>query len=343
MACAEETRQAPAKRSKSARPTGIAMSDKPAILVVQPHLAPIAAMLDADFTVWRLWMGPPLEASHTIRALVVAGEFPLDRALAESLPELGLIASFTAGIEGVDLAWARERGLRVSHSPGVNQDDAADLAIGLLLAAWRGLIEGDAIVREGRWRPTEKRITHSLGGRRLGIVGLGAIGEAIARRAEAFGLAVAWWGPNEKPDAPWPRAPSLLSLAGESDVLIVAARADEGNRGLIDRAVIEALGPQGLLVNVARGQLVDEAALIAALKEGRLGMAALDVFETEPTPADRWASVPNVLLSPHTAGSTSAAVPQMLELTRENLRRFFAGEQLANPVVELEPGRDEPD
>ena len=319
------------------------MSDKPAILVVQPHLAPIAAMLDADFTVWRLWMGPPLEASHTIRALLVAGEFPLDRSLAESLPELGLIASFTAGIEGVDLAWARERGLRVSHSPGVNQDDAADLAIGLLLAAWRGLIEGDAIVREGRWRPTEKRITHSLGGRRLGIVGLGAIGEAIARRAEAFGLAVAWWGPNEKPDAPWPRAASLLSLAGESDVLIVAARADEGNRGLIDRAVIEALGPQGLLVNVARGQLVDEAALIAALNEGRLGMAALDVFETEPTPADRWASVPNVLLSPHTAGSTSAAVPQMLELTRENLRRFFAGEPLANPVVDPESDLEEPD
>lgn len=319
------------------------MSDKPAILVVQPHLAPIAAMLDADFTVWRLWMGPPLEASHTIRALVVAGEFPLDRALAESLPELGLIASFTAGFEGVDLAWARERGLRVSHSPGLNQDDAADLAIGLMLAAWRGLIEGDAIVREGRWRPTEKRITHSLGGRRLGIVGLGSIGEAIARRAEALGLDVAWWGPNEKPDAAWPRAASLLELARESDILIVAARADEGNRGLVDRAVIEALGPQGLLVNVARGQLVDEAALIAALRDGRLGMAALDVFETEPTPADRWAGVPNVLLSPHAAGSTSAAVPQMLALTRENLRRFFAGEPLANPVVELEVDLEEPD
>lgn len=319
------------------------MSDKPAILVVQPHLAPIAAMLDADFTVWRLWLGPPLEASHTIRALVVAGEFPLDLGLAESLPALGLIASFTAGYEGVDLAWARQRGLRVSHSPGVNQDDVADLAIGLMLAAWRGLIEGDAIVREGRWRPTEKRITRSLRGRRLGIVGLGAIGEAIARRAEAFGLAIAWWGPNEKPEASWPRAADLLALARESDVLIVAARADEENRSIIDAAVIEALGPQGLLVNVAQGQLIDEAALIAALRAGRLGMAALDVFESEPTPVDRWARVPNVLLSPHVAGSTSAAVPQMLELTRENLRRFFAGEPLANPVVELEPDSEESD
>jgi len=310
------------------------MSDKPAVLIVQPHLAPIGLMLEADFTVWRLWLGPPLEASHSIRALVVAGEFPLDRALAESLPELGLIACFTAGYDGVDLVWARERGLKVSHSPGVNHEDVADQALGLMLAAWRGLLEGDALVREGRWRPTEKRITHSLAGMKLGIVGLGAIGEAVARRAETFGLEIAWWGPNEKPDAKWPRAGSLLALAGDSDILIVAARASDDNRGLIDRGVIEALGPQGLLVNVARGQLVDEKALIAALKDGRLGMAALDVFETEPTPAARWADVPNVVLSPHTAGATSAALPKMLALTRENLHRFFAGEQLVNPVVE---------
>jgi lactate dehydrogenase-like 2-hydroxyacid dehydrogenase len=310
------------------------MTEKPAILVVQPHLAPIAAMLEADFTVWRLWLGPPLEASHTIGALVVAGEFPLDQALVESLPELGLIACFTAGYDGVDLAWAAERGLKVSHSPGVNHEDVADQAMGLLLAAWRGLIEGDAIVREGRWRPTEKRITTSLAGRHLGIVGLGAIGEAVARRAETFGLKVAWWGPNDKTKAPWPRAESLLALAEASDILIVAARAGAENRGLIDRLVIEALGPQGLLINVARGQLVDEGALIAALRDGRLGMAALDVFEIEPTPARRWADVPNVVLSPHTAGATSGALPKMVALTRENLRRFFAGEPLANAVVE---------
>jgi len=310
------------------------MSDKPAILVVQPHLAPVAAMLEAEFAVWRLWQGPPLEASHTIRALVVAGEFPLDRHLAESLPGLGLIACFTAGYDGVDLAWARERGLKVSHSPGVNHEDVADQAIGLMLAAWRGLVEGDAIVREGRWRPTEKRITPSLAHRKLGIVGLGAIGEAVGQRAQAFGLEVAWWGPNDKPDAPWPRADSVLALAEASDILIVAARAGDENQRLIDRPVIDALGPHGLLVNIARGQLVDERALIAALKAGRLGMAALDVFEAEPTPAERWRDVPNVVLSPHTAGATSAAIPKMVELTRENLRRFFAGEPLANPVVE---------
>ena len=258
----------------------------------------------------------------------------MDRALAESLPKLGLIACFTAGYDGVDLAWAADRGLKVSHSPEVNHEDVADQAIGLLLASWRGLFEGHAIVLEGRWRPTEKRITPSLAGRRLGIVGLGAIGEATARRAETFGLRVAWWGPNDKPDARWPRADSLVALAEASDILIVAARAGEATRGLIDRAVIEALGPGGLLINVAHGHLVDEDALIAALKSERLGMAALDVFAAEPTPAERWATCPTSCSSPHTGEATSAALPKMVALTRENLRRYFAGEPLANAVVD---------
>src|SRR5579871_3702871 len=134
------------------------MSDKPAILIVQPHLAAIAAMLETDFTVWRLWQAPPLEASATIGAIVVAGEFPVDRALAESLPRLGLIACFTAGYDGVDLAWASERGLKVSHSPGVNHEDVADHAMGLLLAGWRRIAEGDRLVRAGAWARTEKMI-----------------------------------------------------------------------------------------------------------------------------------------------------------------------------------------
>jgi lactate dehydrogenase-like 2-hydroxyacid dehydrogenase len=311
------------------------MSDsKPAILLVHPHLAPLGPMLEEEFTVWRLWLGPPLEASATIRALVVAGEAPIDQALAEGLPKLGLIACFTSGYDGIDLYWARARGLKVSHSPAVNHEDVADHAIGLMLAAWRRIVEGDALVRGGFWRPDEKLVTPSLGGRRVGIVGLGAIGEAVARRAEAFGVKIAWWGPREKPQAPWPRAESLQALARESDILILAARLSDENRGLIEAGVLDALGPHGLLVNISRGGLVDEEALIAALQDGRLGMAALDVFAAEPTPAERWAEVPNVVLSPHAAGATTGALPKMLALTRENLRRFFAGEPLVNPVIE---------
>ncbi|MFI4973486.1 MAG: 2-hydroxyacid dehydrogenase [Caulobacterales bacterium] len=310
------------------------MPDKPALLIIQPHLGVLTPFFEADYTVWRLWEAPPLEATRAIRAIVTAGEYPLDRALAEHLPNLGLIACFTAGYDGVDLVWARERGLKVSHSPGVNHEDVADHAMGLVLGSWRRIVEGDRALRAGEWHAYEKVMTPSLAGKRLGVVGLGAIGEAVARRAEAFGLRVGWWGPRAKADAPWPRARGLLALAAASDILVVAARADEGNRGLISREVIEAVGPTGLLVNVSRGQLVDEDALIAALKDGRLGSAALDVFESEPTAPERWADVPNTVLTPHTAGATAAALPKMVELTRENLRRFFAGKRLVNPVVE---------
>jgi lactate dehydrogenase-like 2-hydroxyacid dehydrogenase len=175
-------------------------------------------------------------------------------------------------------------------------------------------------------------ITPSLKGQRLGIVGLGSIGEAVARRAEAMRMPVRWWGPREK-TSPWTRSDSLLELARDSDILVVACKADESNRGLISRAVIEALGSQGLLVNVARGQLVDETALIAALKDGRLGQAALDVFEDEPTDPARWADVPNTVLTPHTGGATTEAVQGMLMLLIQNLRAAFAGEPLVTPVT----------
>ena len=310
------------------------MSDKPALLIMQPHLAFLGPVLEADFTVWRFWEGPPLEATETIEALVVAGEFPVDKHLAESLPQLGMIACFTSGFDGVDLVWARERGLKVTHSPGANSEDVADHAMGLILAAWRRIAEGDRLLRAGGWKPQEKMITPSLRGRRLGIVGLGGIGVALAERAAAFGVEISWWGPRRKPDAPWSRAETLLELARASDILVVACRVTEETRGLVTREVIEAVGPDGLLVNVSRGQVVDEDALIAALKDGRLGMAALDVFAEEPTPPERWKDVPNTVLTPHTAGATHAAVPRMIALTRENLRRFFAGEDLVNPVAD---------
>jgi lactate dehydrogenase-like 2-hydroxyacid dehydrogenase len=309
-------------------------ASKPALLIVHPHLGFLGPILEPDFTVWRFWEGPPLEAVGAIRALVVAGELPIDRHLAESLPKLGLIACFTSGYDGVDLAWARGRGVQVSHSPGVNHEDVADHAMGLIIAAWRKIVSGDGEVRAGAWKPTAKTITASLGGRKLGIVGLGGIGAALARRADAFDLVTSWWGPREKPDAPWPRVESLTALAAASDILAVTCRAAPETVGLISREVIDALGPDGLLVNVSRGQVVDEDAVIAALKAGRLGMAALDVFQNEPTPPERWREAPNTVLTPHTAGATAAAVPKMVALTRENLRRFFAGEALANPVPE---------
>lgn len=294
------------------------MTQRPAVLIVQPHLGPIAPFLESAYDVHRLWEGPPVEAEALIQAVVVAGEFPLDPALIERLPRLRHVACFTAGYDGIDPAWCRARGLEVTHAPGVNHEDVADHAIGLILAAHRRIASGDADVRAGRWTPQSKTITRSLGGLKVGIVGLGAIGEAVARRAEAMRMTVRWWGPRPK-EAAWPRADTLLDLAKASDVLVVACRADESNRGLISSEVVQALGPDGLLVNVARGQLVDEDAVIAALRSGRLGGAALDVFETEPTDAGRWAEAPNTVLTPHTGGATTQAVQAMLGLLLQNL------------------------
>jgi lactate dehydrogenase-like 2-hydroxyacid dehydrogenase len=299
---------------------------------MQRHLAPLTAFLESEYTVYRFWEGPPAEAQGQIRALVVAGEFPLDKALIESLPTLSLIACFTSGYDGIDVDWCRARGLPVTHAPGVNHEDVADHALGLILAARRQIAAGDRALRAGDWTADSKIITPSLKGQRLGIVGLGSIGEAVARRGEAMRMPVRWWGPREKA-SPWTRSGSLLELARDSDILVVACKADESNRGLISGAVIEALGPQGLLVNVARGQLVDETALIAALKDGRLGQAALDVFEEEPTPAERWTDVPNTVLTPHTGGATTEAVQGMLMLLIQNLRAAFAGEPLVTPVA----------
>ncbi|MDZ4364083.1 2-hydroxyacid dehydrogenase [Brevundimonas sp.] len=309
------------------------MTHTPAILIMQPHLAPLTAVLEGAFTVHRFWEGPPVEAAAEIGAMVVAGEYPLDKALIERLPKLKLIACFTSGYDGIDVAWCQSRGLAVTHAPGVNHEDVADHALGLILAARRMIVSGDAQVRSGAWTAETRTITPSLKDQRLGIVGLGAIGEAVARRAETFRMSVTWWGPREKPAA-WPRADSLIALARDSDILVLACKADETNRGLISGAVIDALGPQGLLVNVARGQLVDEDDLITALTSGRLGQAALDVFETEPTPAARWSGVPNLVLTPHTGGATTAGVQGMLMLLFQNLQAAFADQPLVTPVID---------
>ena len=309
------------------------MTDRPALLIMQRHLGPLTAFLESQWTVYRFWEGPPVEAQADIRALVVAGEFPLDKALIERLPNLSLIACFTSGYDRIDIDWCRARGLPVTHAPGVNHEDVADHAIGLVLAARRQIAAGDRDLRAGAWTVDSKMITPSLNGQRVGVVGLGSIGGAVARRAEALRMAVKWWGPREK-SAAWPRAASLLDLARDSDILIVACKADDDNIGLISREVIEALGPHGLLVNVARGQLVDEDALIAALKDGRLGQAALDVFVEEPTEAARWADVPHTVLTPHTAGATTEAVQGMLALLTRNLEAAFTGAPLVTPVTE---------
>ncbi|AQR61581.1 hydroxyacid dehydrogenase [Brevundimonas sp. LM2] len=307
------------------------MPHRPAVLIMPPQLGRLTPFLEGSYRVFHLWEGPPVEAQADIQAIVVVGEAPLDKAVIERLPNLKLIACFTSGYDAIDLDWCAARGLPVTHAPNVNHEDVADHALGLILAARRQIVCGDRALRAGDWRMEHRLITPSMRGQRVGIVGLGRIGEALARRLEPLGCPVAWWGPRDRP-SPWPRADSLLGLAATSDILVVACRADDTNRGLISSDVIAALGPTGLLVNVARGSLVDEDAVIAALASGSLGQAALDVFEREPTDPARWADVPNTVLTPHTAGATTEAVQGMLMLLIRNLAAAMAGEPLVTPV-----------
>lgn len=313
-------------------------AEKPHVLLSHEMLMPLQPLLEGAYVVHRLWDHPDRMAfldgpGREVRAIVHAGEMLLSRDILAEMPRLGLIACVSVGYDGVDVSWCKAHGIAVTHSTGLNAADVADHAVGLVLAAWRGIVEGDQRLRGGHWSHAERMAPrHGLRGRKAGIVGLGHIGEAVATRLKVFDMKVAWWGPRAK-ESDYPRAESLMALARESDVLVVCARPDPSNRHLINKAVIEAVGPQGLIVNVARGSLIDEDALIEALRAGALGMAALDVFETEPTPAARWADVPRTVLTPHTAGATLDSLPAMVSLTLENLRRYFHDEPLATPVA----------
>ncbi len=309
-------------------------ADRPPILVVPRALAALAGVLENAYTVHRFWEGPPSDVAPAIRAIVTLGDTSLERPLLDSLTNLGLVAYFSAGHESFDAAWAKDRGVAGSHSQAVNAEDTADLAIGLIYASVRNIVVGDRQVRAGAWDRSARLMSGTLAGKKVGVVGLGSIGAAVASRCEALRMTPSWWGPREKPDAVWPRAASLVELARNSDILVVTSKSDESNRGLISKEVIEALGPTGLLVNIARGRLVDEPALIAALKNGDLGAAALDVFETEPTPPEAWANVPNTVLTPHIGGATHASVQAMLVQLMENLAAFHAGAPLPNPIRE---------
>lgn len=270
------------------------------------------------------------ELAGSIEVIVTSGD-ALDTRLLDALPNLKLVACWTTGYEGIDSAHLRARGIALTTAAGANAHDVADHAIALFLAWWHAVPRADRAVRDGRWRDGMAP-RPSLRGKRAGVVGLGRIGMDIASRAEALGMAVAWWGPRAKPAARYPLAASLVALARDSDVLFVASRAMPANAGQIDREVLAALGADGVLVNVSRGFLVDEPALIAALEKRAIAGAALDVFAEEPVDASVWSRFDNVVLTPHTAGFTQEGGAAMFAQLRENIRRHFAGEPLLTPV-----------
>lgn len=314
------------------------MSMKPEIILVEPMMAPIEAALDAAYVVHRLPKGVErerllAEVGPRVRAVVTGGATGAGNDLLAALPELGIIAINGVGTDKVDLELCRRRGIRVSTTLGTLTDDVADMAFGLMLSTLRRITEGDRFVRAGRWLEGGLPLGRKLTGKRLGIFGLGQIGRAIAKRAAGFDMEIAYTDRAAVDGVPYRFLPSLVGLAGAVDILVIAASASAETKGIVNRAVFDALGPNGALINVARGSLVDEPELVAALTEGRLGCAGLDVFADEPRVPPALFGLDSVVLVPHQASATIETRTAMGELVLANLEAYFTGRALPTAVV----------
>ena len=272
-----------------------------------------------------------------LRGIAASGESKVSAALIAQLPALEIISVMGVGYDGVDVAAAKARGVMVTHTPDVLNDDVADLAIGLMLSAARQLPAADRYVRDGLWPKGAMPLARKMSGARLGIVGMGRIGQAIAHRALAFGMSVAYTARSAKPELPYRYLPTAKALAAEVDFLVLITPGGAATRKLIDAEVLQALGKgkgEGILVNVARGSVVDEAALIDALERGVIAGAGLDVFEAEPQVPERLRAIPHAVFTPHVGSATQATRQAMADLAFNNLKAHFAGKPVLTPVPE---------
>jgi hydroxypyruvate reductase len=310
---------------------------KPDILLIEPMMPEVEAQLDAAYRVHRLFQANDraaliAEIGPSIRAIVTGGAHGASNEVVDALPALEIIAINGIGTDAVDLERARARSVRVTTTPDVLTEDVADLALGLMLATSRRICVADRFVRAGRWPSGHLELSARVNGKRLGIFGLGHVGRAVARRAEGFGMPIAYTE-RHAADVAYRFVPVLEDLARDSDFLVIAASGGPATRGIVNRPVLDALGPTGTLINVARGSVVDERELVAALAEGRLGGAGLDVFAHEPdVPPALWA-MDNVVLQPHQASATVETRHAMAELVLANLAAHFAGREPLTPVV----------
>ncbi|GGE10342.1 dihydrofolate reductase [Polymorphobacter glacialis] len=313
---------------------------QPEILIAAPMLPVVMDALAARFRVHHLWEQPDKaafldETGLRIRGLAVSTLFGrVDAALLDRLPGLEIIASFGVGYDNVDAAGAAARGVIVTNTPGVLDEEVADLTLGLLLATLRQIPQADRYLREGRWTERSFPLSATLRGRRVGIIGLGRIGKAVARRLAAFDVEVAYHGRSRQPGAHYAFHATAIELAAASDVLIVLAPGGPATSHIVDAAVLAALGPGGVLVNVSRGSLVDQPALIAALQTGVILAAGLDVYDDEPRVPAALIALPNTVLLPHIGSGSFATRNAMGSLVADNLIAWFETGRPLTPVAE---------
>lgn len=274
-------------------------------------------------------------AGPRVRGLVQGGGTVTPTALLDQLPQLEIISVFGVGYDGVPVDYCRTRGILVTHTPDVLTDDVADLATALVLMTARGLVAAERFVRSGEWSRGGPPLTNRLGGKTAGILGLGRIGKAIGRRLEALGMRVAYTGRKPQADVAWRYVPTLAALAAHADFLVVACPGGAATHHLVDAGVLAALGAKGTLINIARGTIVDEPALVDALRRGVIRGAGLDVFADEPNVPPPLLAMDNVVLLPHVGSATRETRQAMADLCRANLDAWFAGQPVPARIPEL--------
>jgi lactate dehydrogenase-like 2-hydroxyacid dehydrogenase len=311
---------------------------KSEIVLVCPLYEPTMQQLEKMFTVHRLWeakdQGALLkQARDRVRAISTMGAVGCKADLMDALPKTEIIACFGVGVDAIDLEAAKQRKIAVTNTPDVLTECVADLGMTLLLSIARRIPQADRFVREGKWLKANYPLCQHVGGRTMGIVGLGRIGQAVAKRAEAFGIKVVYYGRRKNPAVSYSYYGDLKKMAADVDYLMLTVPGGAATKHLVNADVLKALGPEGTLINLARGSIVDEKALVQALKDGSLGAAALDVFEAEPKVPEALLAMDNVVLQPHQGSATHETRAAMGQLVVDNLKAHFEGKPLLTRVV----------
>ena len=312
---------------------------KPEILQIAPMMPHVEAALNDAYRVHRLWEAEDraaflAEVGAEVRGVATSGHHGIPMPIMVALPKLEIVASYGVGYDAIDTAACKARNVRVTNTPDVLNDAMAEITVGLMIALCRRIPQSDQYVRQGRWAADGNYpLTGEMNGAHVGILGLGRIGSEIARRLQAFKMRISYHGRREQAFVPYTYYADLTEMARDVDWLVVIAPGSAETKHIVSRDVMKALGPKGSLVNVARGSLVDEAAMIELLGSGELGGAALDVFEAEPKMSDALWSMDNVVLSPHQGSATVKTRTAMGDLVVRNLAAHFAGDPLLTPVV----------
>jgi D-3-phosphoglycerate dehydrogenase len=311
--------------------------ERPDVLIIGPYPQWDMDDLESTYTLHKLYLAPDADGLLTrigasVRGIATRGELGASAKLMERLPKLEIVACYGVGTDAIDLGHARSRGIVVTNTPDVLTEDVADLGVGLLLAVCRNMVAADAHVRAGHWASSNLALSTRLHGKRVGIVGMGAIGSAVARRLAAFGCTIAYSARQSRAGSPYEFIGDVTALARWSQMLVVTVAGGTATRGLITAEVFDALGPDGIFVNISRGTTVDETALLDALEHGRIKAAGLDVFLNEPRIDPRFLALDNVVLQPHHASGTIETRKAMGQLVRDNLAAHFAGRPVLTPV-----------